>query len=641
VLGVPYSRVSSSAQVGGRGLERQAADPASYCQQRGWQLYEGPGYTDAGVSGFSGQNLAAGALGRFLGDVKAGRFGVEPVALLVEDLDRFSRQHALSILPVLVDDILNAGITIAVMGKGRDISRKTAKANPMELHELLFWLSGSHEFSAKLSRRLEDVHAADRERIRKGEPVRPSSAPAWLSLVDGKWELNDYATVIRRILAMAGDGIGCQQIAVTLNREGIPSPGQRRRDQWAQDAKRRSRESYEPVLWSSASVRQVIVSPAVIGDRQIVTPGFKERVREWQESCAQLARKGVSKERMPRGPARTYEQAQKGYYPALLSEAEHGAIMLAMERRRVSEKGRIDQCRWIGMRHTFCTCGALIGASTAVRRRKTGTDKTWWLRCKGRTRGTACKAPQISLSDVQAHLLTRLSEESFMAMLEGDSGVNTSTELAAAMARRASAQASLDQTDAALRAGEQALAAEVDPSVLGVLARRQAGLEERRREAAAGLAVAQAEVARVQSRQPSTAAGAELQEAVCGLLQKFAEGNDEPADRMLLNRHISGLGLRITVDTQQKRIGLATGDGEPRWQPLASGVAHRALERGRAGTTYLSAKITLSDLQRAAEQARLAGADGFWVPADFYGQLDFENGADGLEFRGDVQLHGE
>ncbi|MFM7454721.1 MAG: recombinase family protein, partial [Cyanobium sp.] len=104
---MPYSRVSSSAQIGGRGLERQAADPASYCQQRGWKLYEGPGYTDAGVSGFSGQNLAAGALGRFLGDVKAGRFGSEPVALLVEDLDRFSRQHALSILPVLVDDILN------------------------------------------------------------------------------------------------------------------------------------------------------------------------------------------------------------------------------------------------------------------------------------------------------------------------------------------------------------------------------------------------------------------------------------------------------------------------------------------------------------------------------------------------------
>jgi hypothetical protein len=639
VLGVPYSRVSSTAQVGGRGLERQAADPASYCQERGWKLYEGPGYTDAGVSGFSGQNLAAGALGRFLGDVKAGRFGTEHVALLVEDLDRFSRQHALSILPVLVDDILNSGITIAVMGKGRDISRKTVKANPMELHELLFWLSGSHEFSAKLSRRLEDVHAADRERIRNGEPVRPSSAPAWLSLVDGKWELNDYTPVIRRILAMAGDGIGCHQIAVTLNREGIPSPGQRRRDQWAVSAKRRTRESYAPVLWSNASVRQVIVSPAVIGDRQIVTPGFKERVREWQESCAQQTRKGVPKERLPRGPARTYEQPQKNYYPALISEAEHGAIMLAMERRRIYEQGRIDQCRWIGMRHTFCTCGAPIGAST-VRRNKKDNKRIWWLRCKGRTKGSPCKAPQISLPDVQAHLLTRLSEESFIAMLDSDSGAATSTELAAVMARRASAQASLDQTDSALRAGEQALAAEADPRVLGVLARRQASLEERRREAAAALAVAQAEVARVQARQPSSTVGAELQEAVCGLLQKFAEGNDEPSDRMLVNRHINGLGLRITVNTQQRQIGLSIGDGEPRWQPLSSVLAHRALERGQAGATYLSTTITLDGLQLAADQARLAGADRVSLPSDFYGQPDFEIGADALEFEGDVQLHG-
>lgn len=639
---MPYSRVSSTAQVGGRGLERQAADPASYCKERGWKLFDGPGYTDAGVSGFSGQNLAAGALGRFLGDVKAGRFSGEPVALLVEDLDRFSRQHALSILPVLVDDILNAGITIAVMGKGRDISRKTVKGNPMELHELLFWLSGSHEFSAKLSRRLEDVHAADRQRIRNGEPLRPSSAPAWLSLDDGRWQLNDYAQVIRRILAMAVDGIGCHQIAVTLNREGIPSPGQRRREQWATSAMRRSRESYKPVMWSSASVRQVIVSPAVTGARQIVTPGHKERLREWQERCALLSRQGVSSERLPRGPARTYEPPQKGYYPPLVSEGEHGAILLAMERRRRNEKGRVDQCRWLGTGRTFCACcGEPIGAFTVVRHRKTGTERSWFLRCKGRSRGNGCKAPQMALPDAQAHVLTRLNEVSFLAMLVSDSGGVAASELAETMSRRATAQASLDQVDAALRAGEQAMAAEDDPDVLRVLARRQADQETRRREVAAALAAAQSEVARVQAHQPSSAVGAELQEVVCSLLKKFAEGKDEPADRMLLNRHIGGLGLRITVDTQQKKISLSVGDGEHRWQPLSPVLAHQGLERGQAGATYLKASITLDDLQRAAEQARAAGSDRVWVPAGFHGQTDFKIGADGLEFKGDVELYRE
>jgi hypothetical protein len=233
-----------------------------------------------------------------------------------------------------------------------------------------------------------------------------------------------------------------------------------------------------------------------------------------------------------------------------------------------------------------------------------------------------------------------LSEESFMAMLDTDSGATTSTELASAMARRAAAQATLDQTDAALRAGEQALAAEADPSVLGVLARRQASLEEQRRDGAAALAVAQAEVARVQARQPSSAVGAELQEAVCGLLQKFADGKDEPSDRMLLNRHISGLGLRISVDTQQKLIGLSFGDGEPRWQPLSSGLAKRALQRGQAGATYLKATITLDDLQRAAEQAWSAGSDRVWVSANFHGQSDLDIGPDGMEFHADIELQG-
>lgn len=70
--------------------------------------------------------------------MKVGRFGAEPVALLIEDLDRFSRAMPLVVLPVLVDDVLNAGVTVSVMAKGRDISRETIKINGMELDELLF-----------------------------------------------------------------------------------------------------------------------------------------------------------------------------------------------------------------------------------------------------------------------------------------------------------------------------------------------------------------------------------------------------------------------------------------------------------------------------------------------------------------------
>jgi DNA invertase Pin-like site-specific DNA recombinase len=71
MLAVPYSRISSTGQIDGLGLERQAAAPQSYCAARGWQLWEGEAYSDAGRSAFDGSNLEA-ALGRFLADLRAG-----------------------------------------------------------------------------------------------------------------------------------------------------------------------------------------------------------------------------------------------------------------------------------------------------------------------------------------------------------------------------------------------------------------------------------------------------------------------------------------------------------------------------------------------------------------------------------------
>jgi len=89
MLGIPYARVSSSSQTTGSGLIRQSADPEAYCRARGWQLWDGQAYSDPGVSAFAGDHLADGDLGRFLADHRAGRFGKQPVALLVEDVDRF------------------------------------------------------------------------------------------------------------------------------------------------------------------------------------------------------------------------------------------------------------------------------------------------------------------------------------------------------------------------------------------------------------------------------------------------------------------------------------------------------------------------------------------------------------------------
>ncbi len=575
VIGVPYSRVSSADQASGLGLDRQAADPAAYCSQRGWTLYEGPGYSDAGVSAFAGKNLHDGALGRFLADAKAGRFGTEPIALLIEDLDRFSRAMPLAVLPVLIDDLLNAGMTISVMSKGRDLSRESVKANPMELHEVLFWLGASHEFSQRLSRRISHVHQIKRDRIRDGQPVTPGNAPAWIDLdANGQWVLNDYAAVIRRAVAMASEGLGCHVIASTLNAEGLPCPGQYRREQWAVHAKRRSTDTYKPVKWSGASVKQLLCSPALIGDRQIVTPGYKQQIREWQERCAQLRRQGTNESDLPKYPARTHEAPQRGYYPALITESEQALILTAMQRRKPAAMGQVSQVRWVAAGLSYCACGEPIGANCSRR----GEQKTYYLRCKAKSKGTVCKRAGVRVQEAQAALLARLSSGSFLAMLDEQGGSERANALATAITEQAKAQGAVDQINAALAAGEQAMANETDPTVLGVLAKRQAAQQQALEAARGVLRTAQAAVQQLEANPGAKALAADAQEQIRDLLAKFIRQTDEVADRRTVQHHLQRLGLKVHLDGgDKKRLGLQMGDGLIDWQPLDGQAASVAL----------------------------------------------------------------
>ena len=577
VLAVPYSRISSAEQRSGIGLDRQAADPAAYCATRGWCLYDGPGYSDEGISAFGGKNIHSGELGRFLADAKAGRFGAEPIALLVEDLDRFSRAAPLAVLPVLIDDLLNAGMTVSVMAKDRDISAQSIKGNQMELHELLFWLSASHDFSEKLSRRISHVHRARREQIREGKPVTPANAPAWIDLDNqGCWVLNNYAGVIRRVLAMAADGHGCHSIATTLNSEGIPSPGQYRREQWAIQAKRRNKDTYKPVAWSSASVKQVISNPAIIGDRQVMAPGYRQQIRDWQEKCALLRRQGINEQDLPKHPTRTHEAPQKSYYPAIASEEEQAGLLLAMRRRQPRQLGQIAWVRWLAAGLTYCSCGERIGAACTARK----NGYTRWLQCKGRAKGKGCNQAGVNLKEAQAALLTRLKAESLLAMFEEQQGGEKQTALAAAIARQSSAQSVVDQITAAIAAGEQAMAAEADPAVLGVLARRQVQQYLRLDEAAADLRASQGEVQQLQSAPGAKIVAAEAQQQSSELLQTFARQEDTPDERRAVQHHLGRMGLRVRIDGNKRQLGLQIGDGPVDWQPLAPAARQRALADG-------------------------------------------------------------
>ena len=581
MLAIPYSRVSTETQLSGRGLARQASDVQAYCDQRGWTLYTGPAYTDPGISAFGGANLRDGALGRFIADVKAGAFGSEPVALLIEDLDRFSRQHPLAVLPVLVDDLIGAGVTISQMERGRDISAASIRANQMELHELLLQLGSSHEFSKRLSARVADVQADMRQRVRQGQAVKPDAAPVWISLVDGQWQLNSYAEVVRRAIAMAQDGIGCFRIATTFNAEGIPSPGQVRRDRWGKGTTKHTVKRatpYKPVLWSSASVHRLLICPAVVGHRVIQKPGHKEQQRRWAEECARLLRQGVREQDLPKAPVREYLEPERDYYPALLSEVEQAALAATIKGRSSVETGRNDQFHWIGVRRTTCSkCGGPV--TGRVSKRRDYTDK--YIACKGKG-GIRCGCRWLPLKPVEAALLTRLSGDSLATLVDGGTQGSKATATAEVRSLVAKHQSELDQLNAAVAAGTAVLNSETDPAVLALLARRQVEQEAKRDEAITTLALAQRELAQLQSATPMASLCSDVQQQVKALLQKFSAGLDTPDDRYSVNRLLQRLGLHITLDLDGERLGLAIADGAIHWQPLAADMATMVLAMGGA-----------------------------------------------------------
>jgi DNA invertase Pin-like site-specific DNA recombinase len=573
MLAISYERVSSTGQVAGLGLERQAAAPQSYCAARGWQLWEGEAYSDAGRSAFDGSNLEA-SLGRFLADLRAGRFGPGPVALLVEDLDRFSRSFPLAVLPVIIDDLLNCGITIAVMAKGRDISRASIKANGMELHELLFWLGSAHEFSARLSRRLSHVHAVKRDRIRTGAPTAAGSAPCWISLIDGRWQFNSYAATVRRVLDLVREH-GGGRVASILNSEGVPPPSAARQQ--------RAGAAARPRLWSSSSVLNLIGQPAIYGARQILAPGYRDEVRAWKEARALARRQGIPADQQPPHPRRQYETPQLGYYPALLTQAEHEALLLAMRSRRQQQLGRTDLMRWLGGGLTVCSCGAAIVATCSTR---SNGQPSAYLRCQARFKGGDCRQPFTPLRLAQAALLTRLAADDYLAMLEARGGASRATAHSQALAQRDAAAQALEQAQAVVAAGEHAMASVDDPAVLVVLARRQAAAALQLEQTQQELAAATLALQQLQGQRSIEALGAEAQQTIRQLLATFSAGAETVEDRRLVHGHLRRLGLRIHVDGAGRAMGLQLGGGPIDWQPLDQELAGQALAAGVTGAQF-------------------------------------------------------
>lgn len=287
-----YSRLSHHRQKAGVGMDRQDDGVASLCEEYGWILHDEP-LKDVG-SGFHGTNLKpSAALGRFLEMVKS-RTVVPGSVLVVENLDRLSRQESDKAM-LLFLQLIEAGVTIATVSPRMVYTSPLGSSHFLAIAEFI----RAHGESSVKQFRGNDRWKRNREAARAGTIITRAS-PRWL-VADrkaNKWAVNESKKrVIEKIFQWCIDGVGVSQITRRLNEQGV-APFETRKRKNAR------------AVWQTHYVSRILRGKAVIGEYQ---PG------SWEDG------KHVSNgDPIP------------DYYPAVVSEETYYLAQAAMNGRKRS-----------------------------------------------------------------------------------------------------------------------------------------------------------------------------------------------------------------------------------------------------------------------------------------------------------------
>lgn len=289
-----YLRFSRPEQMKGDSQRRQVTRSQEWAARNKVPLDESLNLRDLGVSAFRGKNARVGALALFLeaiqtGRVKAGDF------LILENLDRLSREEVFDNALPLVQGIIKKGVCIVTLDPERIYSPTTVREiGP--LLEMLLAMYLANEESRKKSERLSQAWKT--KRVGAGAKKLTSIAPMWLKLSDDRKTFGlipERVEVVQRIFRMARDGAGSMVIVKRLNADQVPTFGKGKR---------------KADFWQRSYVKKILANRAVLGEYQ------PNQMRDGK--------------RVPAGAPIS------GYFPAVIDEAE----FYAAQKGRRERKGR-------------------------------------------------------------------------------------------------------------------------------------------------------------------------------------------------------------------------------------------------------------------------------------------------------------
>ena len=217
---VSYRRFSCKKQERGESLRRQ-----KQLAPHEWPLQRNRGYPpmqtldleDKAVSGLHGLNRSDPdryALAAFLELVKLGDRIPPGSSLIVESLDRLTRENVMEALTLCLN-MISAGIRIVQLKPVETTYDKTA--NPMQIVMMIMELQRGHSESETKQGRLSDAWQEKKRRAREQKLPLGPNVPAWLVLREDKIErIEDRCEVLLRIFQWSIDGYGLSLIRSTF-----------------------------------------------------------------------------------------------------------------------------------------------------------------------------------------------------------------------------------------------------------------------------------------------------------------------------------------------------------------------------------------------------------------------------------------
>jgi DNA invertase Pin-like site-specific DNA recombinase len=350
-------RFSSAEQAKGDSLERQRSLAVEYIARHPQQeivLAEDLQFVDEGVSSYTGQNLQPGrALRRFLECVEDGRVASGSI-LMVESLDRLSRQQVIQAQRLLLD-ILLSGITVITTSP----AESRAYDGRSGLQDLIISLAGMERANRESAIKSDRVRRAWKRKKENASTTKLTSrAPSWLKLNPDRKSFSvveEKAAVVRRIFELA-ETLGQASIVRILNNEGVP-----------------------PLMkgatgWHESSVTKVLTSPAVHG---VYQPHERDKTE------------GKTR-RVPDGAA------VEAYYPSIVDKDIFYRIQALRSTRKTAGAGRK------GLTYTNIFGGiakcAHCGSSMAVVDKGALPKGGQYFVCSSARRGVGCQYRSVRYS---------------------------------------------------------------------------------------------------------------------------------------------------------------------------------------------------------------------------------------------------